>query len=150
MFFTDASWKATIKLSTRFHLPYERWNVIGLARRAPVFLLCPNDDRDAEPDAVAYLVSEGTHLLHLLSGDWTNTPRVHALDWNKLISVEEIWTYRPRRAGADLYAYKDKSGCLRPFDPSWSNEISEPEIKCVWSRENGIASLPQGVSTTSV
>jgi hypothetical protein len=137
MFFTDISWKA--KATGALIEPFDRWTIVGLSRASPSYVVHHSDVDYSDTDTYMLLAAGTESLVSLLCKSWAEVPKVYVLAHDRMIPVDELWSYRTRgRKPARYYAWKGEQGELVPCESDQPPLTQVVERVCLWKSVCGM------------
>jgi hypothetical protein len=140
MFFTDNSWKAAPRLTGALCEPFDRWRMVGLSRATPTFIVRHAGVDYSDADTYMLLVAGAESLVSLLSEPWPVAPEVFALVHDRMIAVDELWSYRaPGRKRTRYFAWREKPGELVPCELNQPAPAQAVDRVCLWKGLCGVS-----------
>lgn len=140
MFFTDTSWKAAPRLNGALYEPFDRWRMVGLSRATASFVVRHAGVDDSDTDTYMFLVADIESLVSLLSKPWPEVPKVYALAHDRMIPVDELWSYRTReRKRTQYYGWRGEQGELLPCELNQPGLDLAVDCVCLWNRLCGVS-----------
>ena len=137
MFFTDISWKAKAT-GVRFD-PFDRWKIVGLSRTSPSYVVHHSGVDYSDTDTYMLLVAGTESLVSVLCETWAEVPKVYVLAHDRMIPVDELWSYHALRRGRDrYYAWKGEQGELVPCGSHQPPPTQVAGSLCLWKSACGM------------
>lgn len=130
MFFTKPSWQSPMKVAGD---AFTRWEMTGVTHYSTVFVVRSAQAHRDDGDGYSYLVF-GPHVLKsILEGVGRDAVKVYALEWDRLVSVEELWSYTESgRLSMAYFAYTDREGRVMKCEPTQPDPAHAIRKTVVW------------------
>ncbi|TXC82449.1 hypothetical protein [Paraburkholderia azotifigens] len=107
MFFTKPSWQSSMKIAGD---AFTRWEMTGVTHNSTVFMVRSSQALRDDGDGYSYLIFGPQVLKAVLDGADGHSIQVYALEWDRLVAVDEFWSYAEGETSMTYFAYRDKGG----------------------------------------
>jgi hypothetical protein len=112
---------------------FTRWEMTGVTHYSTVFVVRSAQARRDDGDGYSYLVF-GPHVLRsILEGVGGDAAKVYALEWDRLVSVDELWSYTESgRLSMTYFAYTDGEGRVMTCEPKQPDPAHARRRTVIW------------------